>query len=133
MKKTILIFTIAVIGILRAGEPTYSKALDICLKKIHSSADTQTCYDQETARWDTLLNRNYHALMKEITDRLDPKAAQAKQQELRKVQRLWLKFRERNCDLRLLYGGSMEYGFVRACFMRMTAERAIELNELTGY
>ena len=78
------------------------------------------CTTAETARWDKRLNANYKSLL----ERLDPDRKKA----LIAAEVAWLKFRDSNCDF--LFdpnGGQAARMTANSCVLRMTAERALEL------
>ena len=78
------------------------------------------CMGAETERQDVLLNQAYKALMSGL--------APERKRQLQEAQRLWLKYREANCNF---YndpdGGSLARVMANDCFMSATAARAKEL------
>lgn len=74
-------------------------------------------------RQDQQLNRNYQVLMAELT-------AERKKQ-LQTAQRLWIQYRDANCQFYLdPDGGSMATIAAADCSLQMTADRARELKDL---
>jgi uncharacterized protein YecT (DUF1311 family) len=61
-------------------------ALDACIEKNGSTAGMVECTDVAYAAWDKELNRNYGALMKQLTPR--------QKEALRLSQLEWIKFRD---------------------------------------
>ncbi|MCE7029786.1 lysozyme inhibitor LprI family protein [Jiella avicenniae] len=109
--------------------------VDPCVDGLSSETETGVngCYDREAEAWDTVLNENYKAAMKDASsydaeakeNGGDPGAADG----LKKAQRAWIAFRDAECDR--LYArnmdGTIRFTVYAACQNRMTAERAIEL------
>jgi uncharacterized protein YecT (DUF1311 family) len=79
------------------------------------------CLAAQTAQWDKKMTAAYRALMKE----LEPKPQEREQ--LRAAQRLWIKYRDANCLYYRLGEGSIAIVDGASCFLRMTKERALEL------
>jgi uncharacterized protein YecT (DUF1311 family) len=71
-------------------------------------------------RQDVFLNKNYKAAMQT--------SSQSRKKELKEVQRVWLKYRELNCNF---YedpdGGTSGLLASASCFLTQTANRASEL------
>ncbi|MEL7560480.1 lysozyme inhibitor LprI family protein [Stutzerimonas chloritidismutans] len=81
------------------------------------------CMGSETEQQDARLNQNYKAAMQSLTP--------AQQTQLRDAQRLWIKFRDADCDLLgSLTGGSIDRISSASCFMDMTKQRADDLARL---
>jgi len=122
----ILTFTI-VLSVLALAEPKYTPAYQKCIDKATSNQASWQCADKERQHWDKILNSTYKKLMAKYKDR--PK----KQKELRKLQRAWIAYRDLNCEFYIGLNddppGTMEQGFYRFCLMRMTAQRAQELQD----
>jgi uncharacterized protein YecT (DUF1311 family) len=78
------------------------------------------CLGAQTARWDKKMTAAYRALMKE----LEPK----QREQLRVAQRLWIQYRDANCLYYRLGEGSIAIVDASSCMLRMTKERAIELD-----
>lgn len=81
------------------------------------------CMGQESERQDARLNRVYKTLMDTLPA--------TRKTALRDAQRVWLKYREANCDF--YYdpdGGTMARLQVNDCFMTETAKRAKELEDI---
>jgi uncharacterized protein YecT (DUF1311 family) len=79
------------------------------------------CTTAETARRDTRLNANYKSLLAT----LDPDRKKA----LIAAEVAWLKFRDSNCDFIFdPNGGQAARMAANSCVLRMTAERALELD-----
>ncbi|MGI4849444.1 MAG: lysozyme inhibitor LprI family protein [Janthinobacterium lividum] len=81
------------------------------------------CIATESTLQDARLNRVYSAVLKLLPP--------ARQKKLRDVQRAWIKFRDADCIfLHDPDGGTLAGVSSAACFMRKTAERAGDLEEL---
>jgi uncharacterized protein YecT (DUF1311 family) len=77
------------------------------------------CLKEQTAPWDQRLNAAYQTALK---------YAEPKQREpLRKAQRLWVQYRDANCDYYFLGEGSIARIEAAECMYRMTKDRALEL------
>jgi uncharacterized protein YecT (DUF1311 family) len=77
------------------------------------------CLAAQTAQWDKRLNAVYQEVMK---------AAPSRQREqLRAAERLWIQYRDANCEYYALGEGSIARLNAAACQLRMRQERAREL------
>lgn len=96
-----------------------------CQKKpgMESTAGMRDCYIRESAVWEQMLNQRYDALSARLSE--------ASAQKLREIQRAWTAWREEKCQMPyLLYeGGTIAVPSSAYCFMEVTAERALELDE----
>ncbi len=107
-----------------AHDAAQSKRHTACMKK---SGDTTAgmieCIDAEFLRQDAQLNKAYQALMANLTE--------PRREKLKQAQRIWLKYRDANCDF---YadpdGGTMAQVSANNCMLSTTAERARELESL---
>jgi len=81
------------------------------------------CLGAQTAYWDKKMTGAYREQMKG----LEPK----QREQLRAAQRLWIQYRDANCLYYRLGEGSIAIVDDGACLLRMTKERALEL-EGTG-
>jgi uncharacterized protein YecT (DUF1311 family) len=104
-----------------AADISYSKDYNQCIDASGGNTFTMIeCTTAETARWDKRLNANYKSLL----ETLDPDRKKA----LIAAEVAWLKFRDSNCDF--LFdpnGGQAARMAANSCVLRMTAERALEL------
>jgi uncharacterized protein YecT (DUF1311 family) len=83
------------------------------------------CNGDEIKRQDKMLNTNYKQAMKVLN--------KEKKSELKKVQRLWMKYRDVKCGFEgSLTGGSMDLLMGGACILDMTAKRAKELGSISA-
>lgn len=97
------------------------------------SPDNQTtvgmvmCASREIAWWDEMLNRNY-ATLKQA---LEPDAFD----KLRDAQRAWLDYRDKECGFQYYYwrDGTIRSLFGSSCRLQMTAERALDLQDVIGW
>ena len=81
------------------------------------------CYRTETERQDARLNKAYTKLMAQLSP--------SRKKLLREAQRLWMQYRDANCNFRAdPEGGTMTYDFAAYCFMKETTLRANELEHL---
>jgi uncharacterized protein YecT (DUF1311 family) len=90
------------------------------------TADLVKCLNDATAKWDKRLNEAYQ-------EAVNDKEAPAKQREqLRKAQRLWVQYRDANCDYYALGEGTIARVNAASCLFDMTKARAKELEEGPG-
>lgn len=52
---------------------------------------------------------------------------------IEKAQRAWIAFRDADCDAQALHGGSGEAASWLTCMVRLTADRAVELERYGAY
>lgn len=117
------------IGSANAEEVKFSAAYDKCMEASDGvTMNMIECMTDEHARWDKVLNDNYKAALKSLGEY----GGKARQEQLKAVQRHWLKYRDANCDF---YndpnGGSMAWVEANSCFLSATAERAVELGHIS--
>lgn len=98
-----------------------SAIFQTCLDKSGGvTFEMRECISAEHTRQDQQLNRNYQALMAELTPE--------RKKQLQTAQRLWLQYRDANCHF---YadpdGGTMADIAAADCVLQMTAGRAREL------
>jgi uncharacterized protein YecT (DUF1311 family) len=79
------------------------------------------CLAEATAKWDKRLNEAYREA---LNDKETPKEQRA---QLQKAQRLWLQFRDANCEYYALGEGSISRLNAESCMLDMTKARAKEL------
>jgi uncharacterized protein YecT (DUF1311 family) len=93
-----------------------------CSTAARSTVDKGNCLDLEYARQKAKLNRAYELLMR----------GQDGQQTvlIEKAQQSWLQFRELDCEAQAIKGGSAAYISHITCLIRLTADRA---REMDGY
>jgi uncharacterized protein YecT (DUF1311 family) len=106
-----------------AAEP-YTPQLAACLHKAGGvTPDIIDCIGAETKVHDARLNESYKALMATLSE--------PRKKELLEVQRAWLKYRELNCKFYFdPNGGTIARVEANDCFLKLTAERAVELKSL---
>ena len=123
MKRLLLGLLIMTCSIGHAA-PTYSNQYTTCIDRAGGvTADTIDCIGQELAHQDKRLNQNYQHLLKVLRPE--------RKTELRDVQRLWLKYREANCNFYYdREGGSLARIMANQCMLDMLIERNQELEGL---
>lgn len=101
----------------------YSAAYQKCLDSAQTTVSMRGCNGDELKVQDKRLNLAYKNAMAQL---------EAPQQgRLRDAQRLWVKYRDSNCDMYFqLTGGSIDALNGGSCVLRMTGERADELEGL---
>jgi uncharacterized protein YecT (DUF1311 family) len=104
-----------------AGDIPYSKDYHRCIDASGGNTFSMIeCTTAETARWDKRLNATYKSLLATS----DP----ARQKALTAAEAAWMKFRDSNCDFIFdPNGGQAARMAANDCVLRMTAERALEL------
>jgi uncharacterized protein YecT (DUF1311 family) len=105
-----------------AGDVTFSKEYDRCIAASGGvTVSINECTAAETDRWDKRLNASYKTLLAT----LNPERKKA----LADAEVAWLKFRDSNCAFIFDPNGGTAAGMVaNSCVLRMTAERALELD-----
>ena len=101
-----------------------SATFQTCLDKSGGvTFEMRECISAEYERQDQLLNRNYKALMADLTPE--------RKKQLQTAQRLWLQYRDANCQFYADPDGGTLAGIAAAdCVLQMTANRARELIDL---
>jgi uncharacterized protein YecT (DUF1311 family) len=105
-----------------ATDITYGKEYERCIDASGGNTFSMIqCTTAEIARWDKRLFANYRSLW----TTLDPE----RQKALIAAEVAWLKFRDSNCDfISDPNGGQAARMATNSCVLRMTAERALELD-----
>lgn len=123
-----MIRTLCLAVLLAAGTPAWLAAqttdgAGFCSQG-RTQLDMNACAAAEHARADTLLNRNYQALLRFV----EP----GRVQPLRQAQRAWIRFRDAECEFQASQaaGGSIRPMVHALCLARLTEERAEEFGEL---
>lgn len=106
------------------AELTYSKSYNKCFYSDDlTTAKMLKCTYNEIKLQDTRLNKNYKKSMNGLRE--------GKQDQLKKVQRLWIKYRDLKCDFYFDLTGSTIDKLNRAsCLLELTTKRANELEDL---
>lgn len=109
-----------------AVEDGYSAAYSDCMDASGGvTADMLGCIYGEHETQDARLNQNYKIAMQVLET--------AQQKQLRDAQRLWIKFRDANCNLLgSLSGGTLDQINAASCLLDMTKERAEVLARLAN-
>jgi len=109
---------------------------DKCLEgTMETTVDSLRCDGKETAVWDGRLNTTYKAL-RQIYQQNDAEMSEYdgfnRANELREVQRAWIVWRDAKCDFAYgeFRGGTIGKLVASDCEKALTAERALELEEL---
>ncbi|MFU8787493.1 MAG: lysozyme inhibitor LprI family protein [Methylobacter sp.] len=121
MMRYALIATLMAIRPVYAAEQDIGPAFSACMEQADGVTMAMIdCMGVEYGRQDARLNKVYNELMSGLSAE--------RRQQLQKAQRLWLKFRDANCDF---YhdpdGGSLARVSANDCFMVATEVRAREL------
>lgn len=118
------ISTLAAPAAAQPSAPQLSTSFDACVDQYGGvTVEIHACISAEHARQDQQLNRNYKALMAELT--------LARKKQLQTAQRLWMQYRDANCHFYTDPDGGTLAGIAAAdCVLQMTANRARELIDL---
>ena len=126
MKQLLIMLHLITLPIILVAEVQYSAQYKTCLDNSAGvTVAMRTCNGNELKYQDKLLNKYYKQAMKVLdTQHRD---------ELKKVQRLWLKYRDAKCDFLFgLTGGTIDVLMGGACHVEMTGERAQELESIVS-
>ena len=126
MKIALLIMTVS-LSLLAEGSVHYSGTYQQCLDNGGGvTTNMRLCNSKELKYQDKLLNNNYKQAMK----RLD----KDKKDELKKVQRLWVKYRDARRNFQFgITGGTIDLLNGDSCLIDMTAQRAEELKSINNF
>lgn len=103
----------------------YTGRYDSCMDASGGvTVEMLNCIDEELRTQDARLNGAYKALGKSLLPE--------RREQLLAAQRLWIKYRDANCQFYASAGGSLAAVSGSECVLRETAERAKELEELQG-
>jgi uncharacterized protein YecT (DUF1311 family) len=129
LRLALVCIATALPGLTRAEDsagttPTYSAGYDACMQRANGiNADMHACIANESKAQDARLNKLYEQLRAELMA--------ARRSALVAAQRDWIRFRDSNCAYRNdPQGGSNARLDAGLCLLRMTAERADELQTL---
>lgn len=127
IRSTVVTFTLlaasALPTLVLAEDEGYTGAYAPCMEAALSTLDMVECTDAESAQQDERLNRGYKAVRQGM--------AASQQTRLRDAQRLWIQYRDANCQLYAnLTGGSIDLINSASCVLDMTKTRAGELEQL---
>jgi uncharacterized protein YecT (DUF1311 family) len=126
MPKSSLLISLVLVGsvsAVHANEDFFTSSYSRCMDGTVSTFDMIECIGSELEYQDGLLNENYKTLMQTLTPN--------RKESLKKTQRLWVQYRDANCDFYLdPDGGTLARLQASECVLNMTARRA---NELGGF
>ncbi len=116
--------TLAAPAAAQPSAPQLSASFDACMNQSGGvTVEMHACISAEHARQDQQLNHNYKALMAELSPE--------RKKQLQTAQRLWLQYRDANCQFYADPDGGTAAGVAAAdCVLQMTAHRARELADL---
>lgn len=77
------------------------------------------CQKHDLAIWDRRLNVEYNRAL----NRVGP----ASRKRIRDAQRIWLRYRTKNCEIYEGHGGSIHFILGGGCMIEMTKDRTLEL------
>ncbi|MBN2975427.1 lysozyme inhibitor LprI family protein [Pseudomonas lactucae] len=125
MIRTTFAVSVLLLALCGTAAATENPALKKCMDGADTTADMVTCNIKETKVQDTRLNKAYQTAL----------AAQEgnRKQQLQDVQRLWIKYRDANCQfIGSATGGTIDQVNGTGCVLDMTQARARELEDLVG-
>lgn len=95
-----------------------------CYDNAETTIDMRKCADSEYNYYDGLLNQQYNALMKLLS--------QSAKNQLIDAQKAWLVYRKKECDFQALQneGGSIQPLTVVQCYNTLNKQRIADINEL---
>lgn len=100
-------------------------ALKKCMDTANTTADMVNCNAKQTKVQDDRLNRAYKTALAAQDD--------VRKQQLKEVQRQWIKYRDVNCAFAgSATGGTIDQVNGSGCVLDMTQTRAQELEDLVG-
>ena len=113
-----------VLPVITAAEIETSPQYESCMEKSGGvTLQMRICNGKELEYQDKLLNKNYKRAMGVLDTE--------HKNELRKVQRLWKKYRDAQCNFLFgLTGGTLDLLIGGSCYIEMTAQRAGELEDI---
>lgn len=116
--------TLAAHAAAQPSAPQLSTSFAACMDQSGGvTVEMHACISAEHARQDQQLNRSNQALMAELTP--------VRKKQLQTAQRLWLQYRDANCNFYADPDGGTTAGVAAAdCVLQMTAGRARELADL---
>ncbi|HZX79938.1 MAG TPA: lysozyme inhibitor LprI family protein [Lysobacter sp.] len=108
-----------------AADPAYSATHRQCMTRADGvTASMVACITAEYRRVDARLNAAYRVALRQRPDRRDA---------LVRAERAWLAYRTANCDYYLdPDGGTLARVAANDCVLRMTVERALELEAIAA-
>ncbi|MFG6179323.1 lysozyme inhibitor LprI family protein [Halomonas sp. THAF12] len=126
MKKIgIMMLCLALPSLAHANE-RYTPGYAACMEEAGGvTVDMIDCIAEELAMQDARLNENYRALRESLSEE--------RRQSLLQAQRLWIQYRDANCQFYATAGGTLARVSANECMLRETAERAQELDAMVGY
>lgn len=89
------------------------------------TVNMMNCIAEEIRTQDARLNGAYQKLRGELSDE--------RRQELLAAQRLWIQYRDANCQFYATAGGTLAMVASNECVLRETAQRAAELENLRAW
>ncbi|EFQ61372.1 MULTISPECIES: lysozyme inhibitor LprI family protein [Pseudomonas] len=125
MIRTTFAVSVLLLALCGTAAAAENPALKKCMDGADTTADMVTCNIKETKVQDTRLNKAYQTAL----------AAQEgnRKQQLQDVQRLWIKYRDANCQfIGSATGGTIDQVNGTGCVLDMTQARAQELEDLVG-
>ena len=103
------------------AQSTYSGRYQRCVANDSSNISETRCTEEEVARRKPILAVEYTSAMRD--------ASSENRILLEKSQRLWLQFREANCQAKMVKGGSAATLSYLTCILDMTIARTAELKD----
>lgn len=119
----VAVLSLAAVAPLAQAQDKTSVAYKACMDTANTTVSMNECNNAEIARQDKRLNQVYKKAMAAF--------GPVQQGKLRDAQRAWIKYIDSNCDFYFTQtGGTMDILNGGGCRLRMTSERADELEAL---
>ncbi|MDD7910500.1 lysozyme inhibitor LprI family protein [Pseudovibrio exalbescens] len=95
--------------------------------ELQTSLGMRVCASRETELWDEKLNAAYQQVMESKPEPV--------QEQLRAAQRLWIKFRDADCEvpMKIYEGGSLGPVVAVQCGLQATALRALQMEDYARF
>ena len=124
MKRLLFLLSLIILPVITSAEMQTSPEYKSCMDKSGGvTLAMRICNGNELKYQDAILNKNYKQAMKVLDSK--------HRDELKKVQRLWIQYRDVKCDFLFgLTGGTMDLLIGGSCYIEMTSQRADELEDI---
>ena len=124
MKRVFFLLSVMLLPAIIFADIRISPQYESCMEKSGGvTLAMRICNGNELKYQDKILNKNYKLAMNVLDIQ--------HRNELKKVQRLWMEYRDAKCDFLFgLTGGTMDLLIGGSCYIEMTAQRADELEDI---
>ena len=124
MERLLFLLSLIILPVTTSAEIQTSPEYKSCMDKSGGvTLAMRICNGNELKYQDAILNKNYKQAMKVLDSQ--------HRNELKKVQRQWMKYRDAKCNFLFgLTGGTMDLLIGGSCYIEMTSQRADELEDI---